>query len=233
MLFDMRSWLRNIFKLLPPEKRSGGKLGEWLFGNQRELRNNDSYITYSVIRNTLAISAVVGIVSLLFALYIESNIPEGIYSYSGEDSVKMSYGVVGFYMRNHSFVVGWITLILSIYYFMLFIVNVPKGSLDVFRHERFLKYKKNREIKVYVDFQYSSLLIGIAIWLLCTFFAGHSIEGIMSLFGVIPNESNKYFLLITFYFFLVFAHASGAWALHKCLYFAYSARSGYLEYGGK
>lgn len=150
---NFRNQLQSLFKLSPLEKRreNMGRVGD-LFSKGAPIqhyRDNYNYIAVLAFRNTLIISAAVGIAVIISVLYLTHVLQINPLSleYLGYDYLATKIGFVGLYAYVHAKIMEYVILISAVVYFLLFLIHVKKGEEDIFRYEKVFKYKKNRILK--------------------------------------------------------------------------------------
>lgn len=159
------------------------------------LEDNGRYISALIMRNTFALSVFIGTITL-FLIYW------GVYEYQP----KTDYGLVGFYLNRHSYIITFLTLISSLYYLLLYIKNVR------------LFYEETRRGFAQKSF---SGYVGFLPWAICTFCGGYSVLGLAAMFGFLPFVKDSYGYLAFGLFALAFVQSIGAVFLHMAWCHAY------------
>lgn len=120
----------------------------------RRIEQNDSYITYVVVRNALIASTALAVFLFIVAL-LNPDVLFSLQNYVAGKSVLMLIGadmlaqhsIVIAYSYSFSFLMGSATSILLPFYLLIFFINVDLKKVDILRNYAPYKHKKSRTLK--------------------------------------------------------------------------------------
>lgn len=222
-----RLW-QKFFALSPlgDRKKVTGKFGVlWDLGGDHH-KHLDRYIAVLAFKNTWIVSCVVGISTTIICLAVVHCTVE-ISNLTGLPPLARAVGIVSLQAYIHSLLMGYSIFFSLPFYFLIFVFNVKRGDVDIYRYDHVLKREENRTIKnklirffVYI----AALPLGYIMS-----FSSYSILAHLVRWGNPDEWHNSYALLLSYCAFSTVAHAFAAVVLYLGVILAYGLFTGYCS----